>query len=168
MGDMRYLVREKIFSIGGDFWVTDENGNQAFFVDGKALSLRQTFELQDTSGAVVATIRKKLWSWRDTMEIERDGAVIATVQPAIFSPLHHRSDIHLADGSELEAVGNFLEKEFEIRQGGTVVAQVSRSWFQIRDTYAVDVPDGADAALMIAIAVSLDRIEHDQEQQAAR
>lgn len=166
MGGMRYLVREKIFSIGGDFWVTDEQGNQAFFVDGKALSLRQTFELQDTSGAVVATIRKKLWSWRDTMEIERNGTVYATVQPALFSPLHHRTDIQLADGSELEAVGNFLEKEFEIRQGGTVVAQVSRSWFQLRDTYAVDVPTGGDAALMIAIAVSLDRIEHDQEQAA--
>jgi uncharacterized protein YxjI len=160
---MRYLVREKIFSIGADFWVTDEQGNQVFLVDGQALALRQTFELQDRSGAVVATIRKKLWSWRDTMEIERDGAVIATVQPAVFSPLQHRSDILLAGGSQMEAVGNFLEKEFEIRYGGTVVAQVSRSWFAMRDTYAVDVPPGQDAALMIAIAVSLDRIEHDQE-----
>ena len=77
--------------------------------------------------------------------------------------LGHRSDIHLADGSQLDAVGNFLEKEFEIRSGGMVVAQVSRSWFQLRDTYAADVPQGTDAALMIAIAVSLDRIEHDQE-----
>jgi uncharacterized protein YxjI len=98
------------------------------------------------------------------MEIERDGAVIATVQAAVFSPLHHRSDILLADGSQMEAVGNFLQKEFEIRSGGAVVAQVSRSWFQLRDTYAVDVSPGADAALMIAIAVCLDRIEHDQEQ----
>lgn len=160
---MQYLIREKIFSLGGDFWVTDEQGNQAFFVDGQALSLRQTFELQDTSGAVVATIRKKLWSWRDTMEIERDGAVIATVQAAVFSPLHHRADILLADGGQLEAVGNFLEKEFEIRSGDTVVAQVSRSLLQLRDTYAVDVSAGADAALMIAVAVCLDRIEHDQE-----
>jgi uncharacterized protein YxjI len=163
MCGMRYLVREKIFSIGADFWVTDEQGNQVFFVDGQALALRQTFELQDTSGAIVATIRKKLWSWRDTMEIERDGGVIATVQPAVFSPLQHRSDILLANGSQMEAVGNFLEKEFEIRSGGTVVAQVSRSWFAMRDTYAVDVPAGQDVALMIAIAVSLDRIEHDQE-----
>jgi uncharacterized protein YxjI len=41
----RYLVREKVFSIGDDFWITDADGNQVFLVDGKALRLRQTFEL---------------------------------------------------------------------------------------------------------------------------
>lgn len=160
---MRYLVRERFASIGGDFWVTDEQGNQVYSVDGQALSLRQTFILQDKSGAVVASVRN-IWSWRDTIEIQRDGAVIATVQPAIFSPLHHRSDIVLADGRHLEATGNFLEKEFEIRSGDKVVAQVSRSWFQVQDNYAVDVSPGQDDALFIAIAVCLDRIEHEQQQ----
>jgi uncharacterized protein YxjI len=168
---MRYLVRQRMFSTGGDFWVTNEQGQQVFLVNGQALTLRQTFELQAPSGAIVASIHNKPWTGRETMEIERDSAVIATVQPAVFSPLHHRSDIRLADGSQLEAVGNFLEKEFEIRSGGTTVARVSRSWFQVRDTYAVDVSAGQDDALMIAIAVCLDRIEEDQEQareQAAR
>ncbi len=50
----------KVFSTGDDFWVTDEQGNEAFLVDGKALRLRQTFELKDRSGAIVATIRKRL------------------------------------------------------------------------------------------------------------
>jgi uncharacterized protein YxjI len=163
MGAMRYLVRERFATIGGDFWVTDEQGNQVYVVDGQALSLRQTFILQDKSGAVVASVRN-VWSWRDTIEIQRDGAVIATVQPAIFSPLRHRSDIVLADGSHLEAVGNFFDKEFEIRSGDKVVAQVSRSLFQVRDNYAVDVSPGQDDALLIAIAVCLDRIEHEQQQ----
>src|ERR1700723_2286450 len=98
MGRMRYQVREKLFSIGDDFWVTDDQGNRAFLVDGKALSLRQTFELKDGSGAVVAAIHKKLLSFRDSMEIERDGHVIATVKKAVISPLHHKSVIDLAGG----------------------------------------------------------------------
>jgi uncharacterized protein YxjI len=165
---MRYLVREKVFSIGDDFWVTDEQGNEAFLVDGKALRLRQTFELKDRSGAIVATVRKRLLAVRDSMDIERDGAVIATVKKAVFSPLHHRSVIELPGGGELEAVGNILDKEFEIRSGGTVLAQVSRSWFRMRDTYGVDMAPGQDDALMLAVAVCLDRIHHDEEARRRR
>jgi uncharacterized protein YxjI len=165
---MRYLVREKVFSIGDDFWVTDEQGNEAFLVDGKALRLRQTFELKDPSGAVVATVRKRLLAVRDSMDIERDGTVIATVKKAVFSPLHHRSVVELPGGGELEAVGNILDKEFEIRSGGAVLAQVSRAWFRMRDTYGVDVAPGQDDALMLAVAVCLDRIHHDEEEHRRR
>jgi uncharacterized protein YxjI len=164
MGGMRYLVREKIFSIGDDFWVTDEQGDQVFLVDGKALRLRETFELKDRSGQVVATVRKKLLAIRDSMNIERDGTVIATVKKALVSPLHHRSVVELSGGGEMEAVGNIIDKEFEIRSGGTVLAQISRSWFRMRDTYGVDVAPGEDDALLLAVAVCLDRIHHDEEE----
>ena len=162
---MRYMVREKVFSIGDDFWVTDEQGTKVYLVDGKALSLRQTFELKDTTGRIVAVIHKKLLSMRDAMNIERDGAVLATVRKALFSPLHHRSTVELAGGGELEAVGNILDKEFEIREGGNVLAHVSRSWFRLRDTYGVDVAPGQDDALMLSIAVCLDRIHADEQKQ---
>jgi uncharacterized protein YxjI len=161
---MRYVVRQKMFAIGDDFWVTDELGNRVFLVDGKAMRLRETLELKDASGGVVATVRKKLLAMRDTMEIERGGAVVATVRKALLSPLRHRSVIDLADGGQIEAVGNIFDLEFEIRDGGRVLAQVSRAWFRLRDTYGVDVAPGVDDALMIAIAVCLDRIHHDENQ----
>lgn len=165
---MRYQIREKVFSIGADFWVTDEQGNEAFLVDGKALRLRQTFELKDRSGTIVATVRKKLLAVRDSMDIERDGTVIATVKKAVFSPLHHRSVVELPGGGELEAVGNILDKEFEIRSGGAVLARISRAWFRIRDTYGVEVAPGQDEALLLAVAVCLDRIHHDEEERRQR
>jgi uncharacterized protein YxjI len=164
MRRMRYQVKEKVFSIGDDFWITDEQGNDAFLVDGKALRLRQTFELKDSSGRVAATIKKKLVALRDSMEIERDGTVIATVRKALISPLHHRSTVELASGEELEAVGSILDKEFEIRSGGAVLARISRSWFRIRDTYGVETAPGQDDALLLAVAVCLDRIHHDEQE----
>ena len=164
MRSMRYQVKEKVFSVGTDFWVTDEQDNKAFLVDGKVLHIRPTLELKDPSGAVVATIRKKLVAIRETMEIERDGAPAATVHKVLVSPLHHRYVIDIAGGGELEAVGNLVDKEFQIQDGGQVLAQVSRAWFRIRDTYGVDVAPGQDDVLMIAIAVSLDRIHHDEEE----
>lgn len=161
---MRYVVREQMFSIGDDFWITDEHRNRVFLVDGKAFRLRETLELKDGSGTVVATIRKKLLSMRDTLEVEHEGTVVATVRRALISPLRHRSVIDLADGTQLEAVGNILDKEFEIRAPAGTVAWISRSWFHLSDTYGVEVAPGENDALLLAIAVCLDRIHHDEKQ----
>jgi hypothetical protein len=90
------------------------------------------------------------------------------VDSPVFSPLHHRAVIDVADGRRLEAVGNIVDKDFEIRDGDQVVAQVSRAWFHVRDTYGVDVAPGEDDVLMICIAVCLDRIHHEEEEQRDR
>jgi uncharacterized protein YxjI len=161
---MRYLVQERIFSFTADFWIEDEAGNRVFFVDGKALSLRETFELKDAYGNLLIVIRKKFFSMRDTMEIEDGNGLIATVRPAFFSPIRHRYNVDLADGSQFEAVGNFVDKDWELRDGsGQTVGRISRQWFRIRDTYGVEVEPGLAAPLVIAIAVCIDRIYEDEK-----
>ena len=127
------------------------------------LRLRQTLEIQDPDGRVLVTVRKKLIAMHESMEIEEDGVLAATVRKALISPLHHRSTVELADGSQLDVTGNILDKEFEITAGGEVLARVSRAWFRIRDTYGVEVAPGQDDVLFLAIAVALDRIQHDDD-----
>jgi len=165
---MRYLVQERIFSFKADFWIEDESGNRVFLVDGKALSLRETFELKDAYGNLLILIRKKFFSMRETMEIENGNGLIATVRPAFFSPIKHRYNIDLADGSRLEAVGNFIDKDWELTDGRQVVGRISRQWFRIRDTYGVEVEPGMDDALVIAIAVCIDRIYEDEKREHDR
>ena len=161
---MRYLVQERIFSFTADFWIEDEDGNRVFFVDGKALSLRETFELKDAYGNLLIVIRKRFFAMRETMDIEDGNGVIATVRPAFFSPLRHRYNVDLADGSQLEAVGNFVDKDWELLDGeARPSGRISRQWFRIRDTYGVEVEPGADDALVIAIAVCIDRIYEDEK-----
>lgn len=158
---VKYLVREQMFSIGDDFWIEDDAGRRAFLVDGKAMRLRETFELKDPGGAVLATVRKKLLALRDTLEVERDGTVVAAVRKAWFSPLRQRFTVELADGREMEIVGDLWAREFEMRTDDRTVATVSRTWFHLRDTYGVEVADDADTPLMLAIAVCVDRLLHE-------
>src|SRR5437764_341896 len=103
---MRYLMRKQMFSIGDDFWIEDESGQRAFRVDGKVLRIRQTFVLEDPSGRELATIRKKLVALRDTMDVERDGQVVARVRKALFAPFRQRFDVHLGEGMEMVVQGN--------------------------------------------------------------
>src|ERR1700727_1991832 len=162
---MRYLVQERIFSLGADFWIEDEDGNRVFLVDGRALSLRETFELKDAHGNLLILIRKKIFAMRDTMEIENGQGVVATVRPAFFSPIHHRYEIDLFDGTRLEAVGSFAARDWERKEGPRVIGRISRQWFRIRDTYGVEVEPGVDDALIIAIAVCIDRIYEDEKRE---
>ncbi|MFJ6211895.1 LURP-one-related/scramblase family protein [Streptomyces sp. NPDC092296] len=167
---MRYLVRERIFGIGDDYWVETEHGEKAFLVDGKALRLRETFELRDPAGDVVTVIRKKVLSLRDAMKVQdAHGETVATVRKKLFTPFRDKYHAELADGSELEIHGDFLDKEYDIEaDGGERVARISRKWFRVRDTYAVDVADGADAALLLSVAVCVDRLsteEHEEHEE---
>ncbi|HEV7625666.1 MAG TPA: LURP-one-related family protein [Streptomyces sp.] len=156
---MRYLVRERIFGIGDDFWIEDEHGQHAFLVDGKALRVRQTFQLKDVQGEVVAVIRRKMISFWETMTVERDGQALATVRKKKFTPLRNRFRARLADGGTLSVHGNIIDKEYDIESGGRRAARISRKWFRVRDTYAVDVEDpGADVPLLLSVAVCIDAL----------
>ena len=66
----KFQMREKMFAVGDDYWVEDEQGQRAFKVNGKALRLRETFVLEDPSGTELATIREKKLAIRDTMTIQ--------------------------------------------------------------------------------------------------
>src|SRR5687767_5856773 len=68
-----FIMREKLASIGDDFWIENGAGQKAYKVDGKAVRVRETLVLQDMNGQEVATIKEKLVSVRDVMTIERGG-----------------------------------------------------------------------------------------------
>ena len=157
---MKFMMRERMFSIGEDFWIEDDDGQRAFLVDGKALRLRQTFELKDPGGEVLTVIKKKIVSVRDTMLVERDGDVVAKVHKKLFSPLRHKMVIELADGQEWTASGDIIEKNYEIEGDDGVVARTSRKWFRIRDTYGIEV-DHPDVPLVISVAVAVEELVED-------
>ncbi|MBO0917177.1 LURP-one-related/scramblase family protein [Streptomyces laculatispora] len=151
---MRLLVRERLFGIGDDYWIEDADGRKVFLVDGKAMRVRDTFELKDAQGRIVAEIRQKLISLRDTMLIERDGEQLAKVKRKRLSLLRNHYRVTLVDGTELDVSGKILDREFAVEYDGELLAQISRRWLTVRDTYGIDVVrEDADTALLIAVAV---------------
>jgi uncharacterized protein YxjI len=158
----RYQMRQKLLSIGDDFTIEDESGQRAFTVDGKALRLRSTLRFLDANGTELYHIQEKVARVRDTMEIERaGGGVAAKVHNALLTPLRDRWSIDVPGGQDLSAVGNILDHEYRIERGGQPVATVSKAWFRARDTYGVEVAVGEDVALMLAIAVVIDMMGHE-------
>ena len=158
LGGTRYQMREKIFAIGDDFWIETEDGQRAFKVDGKALRVRSTFILESPSGEELFKIQERKLRVRDTMEIERDGEFVATIKKALITPLRDRFAIDIEGGGELSAKGNIVEHEYEIERDGDKIAEVSKRWFRVRETYGIEVAPGEDDALILAATVCIDEM----------
>jgi len=95
------------------------------------------------------------------MEIEdAGGRQLAMVKKALIAPLRDRWAVSVADGPDLEVQGNLLDYEYSIGEGRGKIAEVSKRWFRVADTYGVQVAPGQNDVLILAIAVALDTMAH--------
>jgi uncharacterized protein YxjI len=149
-------MREKLLAIGDDFWIDTDDDRHAFKANGKALRIRSTFILESPSGDELYKIQEKKLRIRDTMEVEHGGETVATVKKALISPLRDRFAIELSDGRELSAKGNIVDHEYKIERDGHKIAEISKRWFRIRDTYGIEIAPGENDALILAATICID------------
>ena len=154
-----FRMREKMMAIGDDFWIEDDEGNRLFKVNGKAARLRDTFILEDANGNEVSKIQEKKLTVRDKMTIEFGGGQ-ATVRKRLLGIRDHYI-IEIDGAEDLKAHGNIVDHEYEIERDGDTVAKVSKKWFRVRDTYGVQLAEGQDVPLILAITVCVDAMSHD-------
>jgi uncharacterized protein YxjI len=154
-------MREKMVSIGDDYWIENGAGQRAFKVDGKAFRVRDTLVIEDVAGREVASLKEKMLSVRDKMTIERGGQPLATVTKAMFTPLRERFDIECANGVKYEVKGKITDHQYEFERDGNQVASVSKKWFRVRDSYGIEIGPNEDVALLLAATVALDQMTHD-------
>ena len=152
----RFQMRADLFSIGDDYWITDEHGNKAFKVNGKAARVRDTWVLEDPSGREVALIREKKLSVRDKIKIEF-GDHEAVVKKELIS-IRDKFQVDVANGPDLEVKGRIGDHEYKIERGGKKIAEISKKWFRVRDTYGVEIEDQVDTVLVLCVTVAVDAL----------
>lgn len=153
---MKYVMSEKWLAMGNDFAITDADGREVYYVDGKAFSVGDKLSFQDANRQEIAFIRQRLLAWGPTYEITRGGELVAVVKKKLFTLLRHRFFVDVPGPDDLEAKGDFLDHEYEFTQGGRTMAQVSKRWLTLRDTYGIEVAPGTDDVLILACAVVID------------
>jgi uncharacterized protein YxjI len=157
---MLYVMKQKIFSLGDDFIIKDDQGGDMFCVDGRAFSFGDKLSFEDMSGKELAFIRQKVFSWGPTYEIHRDGQLAAVVKKELFTFFKCRFSVDVPGPDDLEAEGDFWDMEYNFMRGGQNVAQVSKKWFSWADTYGVNVSEGQDDVLILASSVVIDLVCH--------
>lgn len=154
-------MRQKLWSIGDDYWIEDNHGNRVFKVDGKALRLRETLKFEDAQGNELLKIQERMARVRDTMVIEDpSGHGVASVKKALISPIRDRWHVSVDGGPDISIKGNIVDHEYTMETDGARVAEVSKRWLRVADSYGVEVSPGQNPALVLAIVAVIDQMAH--------
>jgi uncharacterized protein YxjI len=160
--NVHYQMRQKMLSIGDDFWIENDRGEKVFKVDGKALRVRSTLIFEDAHGQELYKIQERMLRVKESMEIESaHGGTAAMVKKALITPVRERWTVKVKNGPDLDVQGNILDHEYRIGEGRDQIAEVSKKWFRVRDTYGVEIQPGQDEALILAVTVAIDMMAHE-------
>jgi uncharacterized protein YxjI len=80
------------------------------------------------------------------------------VKKALITPLRDRFAIEVENDDELSAKGNIVDHEYEIERDGHKIAEISKRWFRIRETYGIEIAPGQNDALVLAATVCIDEM----------
>ncbi len=95
------------------------------------------------------------------MEIEGPhGERLAMVKKALITPLRDRWTVKIGDGPDMDVQGSILDHEYRIETGRQKVAEVSKKWFRLRDTYGVEIAPGQNDILILAVTIAIDMMAH--------
>lgn len=155
----RYQLSQKFLSIAGRFEVKDIDGNLKYIATGKFFSITKSFNVTTESGKHVAVIKQKLFSFRPTFYVHLSNGTRVKVMKT-FLPLFKSQFLVTYDDIEIIASGNFLTHEFNFTLNNVVIAQVSKKWFSLTDSYGLEVVKAEHSELAICILLVIDAIHY--------
>ena len=144
-----YLISRK-WSLASRFAITDETGAPQFEVQGRSAFSRK-LTICDGSGMEVAVLARRGLAQR--YEIQAGGQ-LSTVRPR--GMLARRFEID-SPGGAMEARGNFSGRQYAVMRGGVHAAAVTQLR-TLREQFAVEVADGEDPVLMLAVVLAIEII----------
>lgn len=157
----RVIVKSK-FGAGRDFSVKDLQDNEVFFIDGK-LGPRPKAEVRDAAGNVIYDVKGQLLGIPKKISVTRpDGTEVAQIKAKAFSVIKDKMTVTMDNGPDWQLQGSLIEKNYSMKADGRPVAEISQKWITIRDAYTLDVVQGADLPLALAVLWAVDRwVERD-------
>jgi uncharacterized protein YxjI len=153
-----YLISRK-WALTSRFAITDDTGKPQFEVNGR-FAFSGKLSVCDIAGTEVAVISRRGLAMR--YQILTGGQEIA-VRPRGFFGKRFEID---SPGGLLEAQGNFSGRQYSIARGGMPVAGVTQLR-TFREQFAVEVTDGEDAVLLLAVVLVIESIRDDRRRAAA-
>lgn len=150
-------MRQRLFSLAVSFRITDESGHAAYYAKGESFRIGSALSLQDTGGKELIHIDQRPFKWAPTYELWRDGGMLALVERVIHT-FQRRFTISVDGANDLEANGNFLDREYVFSRRGQAVALLTRRWFAFTPTSVIEINTGEDDALILACAIVVDLV----------
>ena len=157
---MRFVMKQKVFSLRNSFQIFDEHDNLAYIAKGGFFSIRKGLTLKNASEIEVAKIKQKLLAWKPTYFITLADGTRCKIKKCFF-PLFKSRFVLSLPSAEVAIDGDFFAHEYLFSVGNEEIACVSKRWFSFGDTYGVDIKYSEDVELILSAVAVIDLVMHD-------
>lgn len=158
---MKYIVREKIFSIGDKFTIKNSSGEDVFQVTSKVLTIGDKLRILDMQGREHIYIEQKLLKFLPEYNIFQGDNLIAQVKKKLTF-FNHKFVIESVMG-DYEVEGNIVAHDFSIIKNGRQVARIKKAWLSWSDCYEVDIESFENPAFILALVIVVDQVIYDDK-----
>ena len=154
----KLYMKQKVFSLGEKFTVTDANAKVAYSVAGSFFKIPKEFRIFDTEENEIAKITKQPFALLPKFTVEIDGQDVVTLQKK-FTFLKARYSI---SSSAIEIRGDWWDMDFEVLANGKRIAEINKRWISWGDTYEVTILNDDMEQLTIALVIAIDCVKSDE------
>ena len=157
---MKYIIKNKIFSLGAASTVKDEAGNDLFFVKGTFFSFTRKKIIQDLQGKDLFIVRNKF------LFFLLPKIFICTPDNQPIMMLKKRDAFSFRASFDLEPMngyqgnfridGDFIARNYDIYESGQAVAHVRKNFNLIKDSFWLETERADLAPLLIAFVIGVD------------
>jgi uncharacterized protein YxjI len=151
-------VANKLLSLRGAITLSDEHDQQVFEAKGEFAFLSPTWRLYKGS-AQVASIRKRIWAWSRTWDIESVlGDFVIKRKLWSWTPQFQVNGGSF-DGAAMS--GSLFDLNTEVELRGKLIAKVRGKILTLRDRHTVELLDQSDEGVLFTaiamVVMQLDR-----------
>lgn len=155
---MRYIIKQKIFSLGDKFNISDQEGLPRYQVEGKFFSIGKKLNIYDMEGNHLVYIEQEIFRLLPEYFLYENDEVVAKVKKE-FTFLKPKINIESVYG-DFTIDGSVFAYNFTVSKDGEEVARVSKEFLTLSDTYGVEI-FGDNDDFLIALVIVIDQIFHD-------
>ena len=156
---IQLAIRNKWISFRGSSIVRDLNEKDVLKVQGKFWTVTYKKFIQTLDGETVYIIINKFWklfAYRAYVIDAKTGAIAATIRRKVFS-LHDRYFMETKYG-KVEITGNILGFEYHIYLEGKEIGHVARR-ISLRDSFVLTLEDdNTDIFFWVGLVIAIDNI----------
>ncbi len=153
---MKYIIRQKMFSLTDKFTIKDEFENVKFTVTSEFFTIGKKLHLSNNTGNQLFFIKQKLFNFLPVYEIYKDEFLYATLRKK-FTFLKPKIEID-QNGTPYYISGDIWSHEFTILKNDMAVGSVSKKWFAFSDTYGVEISGVDNDSFIVALVICVDEI----------
>ncbi|CAM3610732.1 LURP-one-related/scramblase family protein [Erysipelothrix urinaevulpis] len=148
---MKLYIKQKVFTYKDKFEVRNEHFDLEYKVAGKLFALSKRFNVEDSKGKRVASIKKKIFTFRPHYKITIGDETYTLKRNITF--FKHK---YVMSNLNWVTSGDFINRKYSIKDKNTTIMSMQKQWFKWGDSYELSINHQQNALLSLCIAIAID------------